>query len=248
MRRALKHIGTRLGIRIMRARPLNRFNAEAETLALLRRRGYDPRVIVDGGANVGEWARMARGIFPAARLDLVEPQSGCRAALDTLARSLPKIEVHAFAVTSPGVESVRMGGGGDDAANTGNLVLRDDETYRHTRTYPAMRLDALFANRITPADRALLKLDLEGHELAALEGASRLLDAVEVIAVELQFYEIGHNGRPVFADYVAFLGDRGFDLYDFASLSARRRDQRRRQGDILFVRRNSALATDVAWE
>lgn len=248
MRRAFQLIERRFGIRITRATAANRFNAEAETLRRLRSRGYDPQVVIDGGANVGEWARMARAIFPVAHLHLLEPQDGCRPALDRFAAATRNATVHPVAVTCPGVESVRMGGGGADATSTGNLVLRDSETFEHTRVYPATTLDALFAGRITRPDRTLLKLDLEGHELEALEGAAELLKVVEVVAVELQFFEINRNARPTFAAYVARLDAAGFDVYDVATLSGRPRDQRLRQGDFLFVRRDSQLAADIAWQ
>ena len=37
---------------------------------------------------------------------------------------------------------------------------------------------------------------------------------------EVQFFQIGDDGRPAFAEVVGALADRGFELYDVASLSA----------------------------
>ena len=65
---------------------------------------------------------------------------------------------------------------------------------------------------------------------------------------ELQFYEINDNGRPIFADMLNFLRERGFQLYDFACLSQRPRDMRLRMGDVVFVRRDSPLLADRSWE
>ena len=83
----------------------------------------------------------------------------------------------------------------------------------------AATLDALLGDRIAREDRALLKLDLEGHELPALRGARRVLEASEVVVVEVQFFEIDGNGRPCFGDVHAFFRERGFELYDVACLS-----------------------------
>jgi len=54
--------------------------------------------------------------------------------------------------------------------------------------------------------------------------------------------------RPIFSDVLGFLRDRGFELYDVASLSARPRDGRLRQADGVFVRRESPLSSGRSWD
>ncbi len=238
----------RAGYRITRVRPANRFQAMDETLLLLRGFGYAPRVIIDGGANMGAWARMAHGIFPQALIHLVEPQAACAPALEKLVSSTPGLVFHRIAITEPGATRVRMLGGGRNGGSTGARVAAPYEQGDDEVEYAATSLDALFSDRIGAADRTLLKLDLEGHELAALRGGQRLLDAVEVVLTELQFFEINDNGRPVFADILNFLRTCDFELYDFACLSQRPRDMRLRMGDVVFARRDSALLSDRSWE
>ena len=109
-------------------------------------------------------------------------------------------------------------------------------------------LDELFAGKISRSDRALLKLDIEGYEIPALKGASQLLEAVEALLTEVQFFEINGNGRPQFGDMVEFMRARGFEVYDVACLSQRPRDMRLRMGDIVFVRRDRELMQDLSWE
>jgi hypothetical protein len=69
-----------------------------------------------------------------------------------------------------------------------------------------------------------------------------------VVACEVRFFDVNGSGRPVFSDVMAYLGARGFVLFDFASLGGRRRDQRLRIGDAIFVRQGSALGRDIAWD
>ncbi len=108
-----------------------------------------------------------------------------------------------------------------------------------SRDHPGL---ALCSGRVRHTDRVLLKLDLEGHEVDALAGATTLLDRVEVLVTETQVYEIERNGRPVFADLIRILNERGFVLYDVAALASRPRDGRLRTGDVIFVPRGRALA------
>jgi hypothetical protein len=140
-----------------------------------------------------------------------------------------------------------MTGAGPDGKGTGNRIVTST-TADATTEVDATTLDELFADRVRPDDRALLKLDLEAHELMALRGASRLLAAVEVVVSEVQFCPINDNGLPTFTDLVLFLRECGFDLYDFASLLHRSRDMRLMQGDIVLVRRGTALLADRCWQ
>lgn len=222
--------------------PANRFDGMRDALLLLRQMGYTPRVIIDCGANVGQWTRMARAVFPEANVHLVEPQPACADALEPLARRIGRAQVHAVAVSAPGVNRVRMFGGG-----TGAWIAPPGSEGPDGRDCPATTLDELLADTIGGADRALLKLDLEGHEIAALRGADRLLDAVEVVVAEFQIFEIEGNGLPGFSDLLRFLEGRRYTLFDIACLSGRPRDRRLRMGDAVFVRSGSPLLADEAW-
>ena len=227
--------------------PANRFDGMRDTLTVLRDAGYGPRVVIDCGANMGQWARIARSVFPAAALHLVEPQPACASRLRALAARTLGVSFHPVAVTEPAIGHVRMIGGGAAGGGSGAFVALQGEAAPDEVRCPATTLDELFAERVAPADRALLKLDLEGHELSALSGAARLLSSVEVVLSEVHFYEVESNGRPLVTDVLEFLGKRGFELYDFASLNSRPRDKRLRTGDAVFVQRQSRLAGDRSW-
>ena len=232
------------GYRVTRMRPANRFQAMDEALLLLRGFGFDPRVVIDAGANVGTWTRVCRTIFPDAAYHLIEPQPGYVEEVRSALRTISKVEVHGVAVTEPGIGSVRMCGAG----STGAWVANPGEHTPCEVVCPATTLDELLADRVSAEDRVLLKLDLECHEVTALTGARRLLKAVEVVLTEVQFYPANDNGRPTFSDVLAFLRERGFEIYDIACLSQRPRDMRLRMGDVVFVRNDSQLLADRSWE
>jgi FkbM family methyltransferase len=227
--------------------PANRFDGMSDALTVLRDAGYAPKVMIDCGANLGQWAGIARSVFPAAALHLVEPQPACAPRLRALVARTPGLSFHPVAVTEPAVGRVRMIGGGAEGGGSGAFVALQGEAASDEVECPATTLDELFAERVAPTDRALLKLDLEGHEVSALSGAERLLSGIEVVLSEAHFYEIESNGRPLIADVMDFLGKRGFELYDLACLSSRPRDKRLRSGDAIFVQRLSPLAGDRRW-
>jgi FkbM family methyltransferase len=218
-----------------------------DSLFMLQRAGYAPRLIIDGGANIGLWGRMAGRIFPNAAIHAIEPQPACRPALEHLARQESRISVHPVALAEAGVTRVRMIGAGR-RGGSGAWVARPGEHAKEELECPATTLDALFANHVTRQDRTLLKLDVEGDELVALRGGAAVLRTAEVVLAEVQFFIFDDDGRPLFSDIVDFLREREFELYDFACLSSRPRDGRLRTGDVMFVRRDSPLIADRSWK
>ena len=226
--------------------PGTRFDAMEDALQLLRLSGFQPDVVLDIGANHGQWARKAYRIFPEATFHLVEPQAGCAESLRALAASTPNIHYHPFVMTRPGVSSVTMAGGGENQDSGGNFIPVPGEVVSNIKTYPATSVDVHFASM--PGNRILLKLDVEGHELIVLEGAPATLQRVEVIVAEFWAYPIWGKDMTTLTGLVNWMHDAGFDVYDFAALVARRRDNRLRGGDVIFVRRGSPLLADVSWD
>lgn len=240
-RKGIQRLAARAGYHIGRMPP-NRFEATEDVLTALEQHGFHPTVVIDAGANMGDWTRFARALFPMAECHLIEPQPGCRASLTDLEQSDSHVHLHAVALTRPDVTEVKMTGVGSTGASIsldggeGDLI-----------SVAASSFDQLFGGMLARGQRPLLKLDIEGHELGALSGASVSLQAIEVIIAEVRFYDIGHSGHPVFLEVLNFLNARDFELFDFVSLGSRQRDGRLRIGDAVLVRKDSELLADVNW-
>jgi FkbM family methyltransferase len=244
---SLKDVARRLVERsgyVIHRWPGNRFDAMDAALQMLVDRGYRPKVVIDGGANRGQWFGIASTIFPEARFHLIEAQDVCWPDLERVAAARGRTVLHQTAITAPGASFVRMHRAGVPGS-TGAFVVAESEGLNVDVQAPATTLDGLLATAVTRDDRVLLKLDIEGHEVEALRGATVLLGAVEVIVCEVRFFDVDRSGRPLFGEVLVFLEARGFMLYDFDMLSSRQRDRRLRIGDAIFVRRDSALAEDV---
>ena len=227
--------------------PSHRFDAMETVLRQMQKNGYDPRVVIDCGANRGQWFALASAVYTTSHFHVIEAQKECYSTLEEAAARRGRTTVHKTAVTAPGVASVRMHRGGEQIS-TGAFVLTTSEPFNVDVDAPATTLDALFASHVQSSDRTLLKLDIEGHEIEALRGASELLRHVEVVVAEVRFFDVNDSGRPTFSEVSLFLEHRGFQLFDIASLSSRRRDQRLWLGDAVFIRRGSHLGKDNSRE
>ena len=244
LKRVLKSILRQTPYRVIRARDANRFQAIEESLISLAKRGYEPQRIVDGGANVGDFAKRSAAIFPRATIHLVEPQPACRGPLAGLEQD-SRFRLHAVAL---GADNAFIDLAIDPAGvSTGAHVVPAVESHSGDRRVqvPVVRLDSMLAAEIASTDRCLLKLDLQGWELEALKGAEGILDRIEVVLCEVSFF--AQADEPSIEALVHFLDEHDFALYDIAALAARRRDNRAHQGDFLFIRRDSSLMADTAW-
>ena len=130
-----------------------------DALELLHRAGFKPDVVIDVGANLGQWAAIARARFPDAIYHLVEPQPGCLAVLKDLATRAPRVHVHGAAVTRPGIATVFMIGGGDRHDGSGNFIPNSPASLPDAIPYTSTTLDALLAG--VEGTRLLLKIVAE---------------------------------------------------------------------------------------
>ena len=126
-----------------------------ECLVSLANRGFNPRRIVDGGANVGDCAKCAASVFPLATVHLVEPQPACFEALSELAQS-DRFFLHTVAL---GAEDEFINLAIDPTGVTTGahvlLMAEQNKSIKHVKI-PAARLDTLLAAEIAKEDRCLL--------------------------------------------------------------------------------------------
>ncbi len=205
-------------------------------LGALRARGFDARSVVDVGAFKGNWSRMAREVFPNARLAMIEPNQQMTDELRTVATEL-HAELH-----------VALLGATDGAEVTFHLMESGSSVYeersqvkRTSERRTTSRLDSVLAEW-TSID--LLKMDAQGYELEILAGARRLLPETNSVLLEVSLIQT-NRGAPLMAETIARMDKEGFVAYDVFELHRRPIDRALNQMDILFVRKDSPLLKDL---
>jgi FkbM family methyltransferase len=154
-------------------------------------------VIVDVGANEGQFAISARTAFPSAHLVCVEPQPEPRQVLDTWARRDRNTTVLPVALgASTGEVEMNIHTDHDSSSSllpSTQASLAADEALRKQRqiTVPIARLDDALATvpqASGSAGRAvevLLKLDVQGYEEQVLLGAPLTLSRARAVILEV---------------------------------------------------------------
>jgi FkbM family methyltransferase len=241
LKRVAKAVVSRTPYRVVRDQGVNRFQGIDAALANLRVRGFNPDLIIDGGAHLGDFALLAARVFPDARYHLIEPQRACMDHLRRVAQSRGWT-VHPVALGAGDQSCVPFSH--TDVPSTGAHVK--EVASEDTVTIEVVTLNDLFGREISEHDRVLLKLDLQGYELHALRGADQVLPRIEVILTEVSFYAQAYE--PSILDLMTYLQRFSLQVYDIAALTGRRRDNRAHQGDFIFVRQDSELLADTRWE
>jgi FkbM family methyltransferase len=204
----IKGLGHRAGIDIARHRP-----ASARRIARLRAHGI--ATVIDVGANKGQYARELRTAGYQGAIMSFEPLETVYPVLQAAAADDASWQTFRVALSdSTGHAELHV------AANTASSSLRpmlplheqiEPKAAIVGRTVvPLARLDDLLAsNPLVPP--ALLKIDVQGHELDVLRGSPDALRAIALLELEVSIRPL-YEGQPLLHDVLDATRSLGFRL------------------------------------
>jgi FkbM family methyltransferase len=199
--------------------------------------GNDFATVLDAGAHNGQFSLFALERFPAARVICFEPQSAAAEKIRALMSDEPRVEVMPFALADTSGTAELQVSKRSDSSSLLPISSSQTDAFPGTErasleTIEVRTLDSLLADGI---DRpCLLKVDVQGGELALLKGAAATLESVDSAFVECSFIEL-YEGQALADEVVAFLSARGLRLRGVFSVSTDT-NGRCLQADFLFER------------
>ena len=93
----------------------------------------------------------------------------------------------------------------------------------------------------------LVKLDLQGGELAALDGSTNALKTAELMLIEFGCLD-AYIDRTTPRDLLDIMFENDYCLYDIVDCHYRPYDGALTGGDFIFVKNSSALRAYKGWE
>jgi FkbM family methyltransferase len=205
--RAIKALARRVGIDVQRYRAV-----EMRRQRLLQMHGID--VVLDVGANVGQYARALREFAYPGRILSFEPLPEAFEILQSLAGTDSQWDVYPLALGAENRDA-QLNVAESHASSsllraTDRLTLVMPPTVQvDSETVPIARLDSLKLS--LGGHRTLLKLDVQGSELEVLKGGRETLADVNLVECELSIAEL-YDGQPLFADVLIYLRDADYEL------------------------------------
>ena len=180
------------------------------------------KTIVDIGANRGQFALAARACCEGARIISFEPLAGPSQVFREIFAKDAKTSLHQLAIGPVARDAVMHVSSADDSSSLlpiGELQVElfpGTEEVRTTDVRVATLQDFVkAADLIQPS---LLKIDVQGYELAVLEGCGPLLEEFSFVYVECSFVEL-YSGQAVANEIVDWLHLRGFSLTSVHNIS-----------------------------
>ena len=189
----------------------------------------------------GYWSVIASQHWPKAQFFMIDPLRQSEPALQKICAD-PRFHYQLVAVGSkPGELAMNVTPDPDGSS----LLEFENSDPTGRQMVPVDTLDRLLAaGKIEPPQ--LVKLDVQGYELQALEGGSKLFESAEVFIIESNLFEF-MPGCPRIHQLVQFMADRGFYTFDFAGFLRRPFENDLGQVDIVFVRQNSLMTASNRW-
>jgi len=203
---------------------------------------HEISVVLDVGANRGQYATWLRELGFDARIISFEPQSDAFRYLTEAAAADQQWECRRLALGErDGTAEIRTAG---DSVSTSMFepdefhLAKDPECAQvGTEAVTMARLDTVWDELVQEDDRVYLKIDIEGYELNALRGAEMALSHVAVVEAELSLVP-NYVGAPLLPEVIAFLDQRGFKTLTLENNHASDHDGQTGMVDGIFVRRN----------
>lgn len=170
------------------------------SLALL---GTEPKTVLDVGANQGLWTAQLLSHHPQATVHMFEPQPVCNVRLREQYIGAANVHIHNAAVSNTnGVFKLYFDREGSGLASLskrelGHFGIKFEKSVDVTTVV----LDEfLVSKKVGQID--ILKLDVEGHEMAAFEGMTRALHgAAPPRVIQFEFGGCNIDTRTFFRDF-----------------------------------------------
>lgn len=176
-------------------------------------------LVLDVGANKGQYARYLRSIGYQGRIVCFEPLSDAYKVLSKYAKKERKITVAPRMALGDYISSVTINVA-TNSESSSLLTVTDTHLeaeplvkFIGTETVSINRLDEVISDYLTGADSIFLKIDVQGYELSVLRGAAEILPKIRGIQLELSLEPL-YDGEPLYREMIDTVESAGFELYD----------------------------------
>jgi FkbM family methyltransferase len=213
LKRVVVAAGRAVGVDLVRLRSVR--HAVGRRSRLMAALGID--VVIDVGANGGQFGREIREAGYAGRIVSIEPLEAPFRRLSELAARDARWEVIQSAV-GPLTGSATIHVAANDGASSSLLPMLN----LHTRAAPEARyvadevvqvatLDHLAGPHMGDQSRVFVKIDVQGFELQVLAGGSAVLDRSSLVQLEMSLLPL-YESAPGFREALDFMEQHSFHL------------------------------------
>lgn len=212
--KVIRSTANRFGIDIKRYR-----DESSESAAIVRMlRQHKIELVVDIGANQGQYAKLLRRYGYQERILSFEPLQDAWDKLEMASRNDPKWQIFSRCAIGESKSSVTMNVSGNSVSSS-ILEMLDQHTeaapesaYIRAEQVQAMPLDEALAMVQDLPQNIFIKIDTQGYEEKVLDGAPDAISRAVGVQIELSLVPL-YAGQALFREITERLTSRGFEIW-----------------------------------
>jgi FkbM family methyltransferase len=175
-------------------------------------------IILDVGANIGTYTAEAISKIPNAQIHLFEPSKNNFEKLQSRFAGNPNIHLNNLAISDiSGVANLYTDEYGSGLASLTKRKLEHfDISFDKSEVITTIRLEEYWNNTLHRSVIDILKIDIEGHELDALESLGDGIAHIKI--VQFEFGGCNIDTKTYFQNFWHFFQRNNFDVYRISPL------------------------------
>jgi FkbM family methyltransferase len=208
--------------------------SQAGCVENLKKNGFSPSKIIDGGGAYGDFSQMASKYYPNIEFVIVEPLVEYKKVLENSLKNLNTKFFYKALSDKKGSISINVH---DDLV--GSSILEEVEENNGIRR----EVESILLSDLINNEPTLIKLDLQGAEIIALNPCKdKLKNSKEIIVLceASLFYFFKTDDNKIF-DLINFFDEIDYEIYDIYGAGYRPYDNALAQIDLVFTHKDSKL-------
>lgn len=177
---------------------------------------YAVDVVLDVGANTGQFGKQLRSIGYRGRIISFEPLSSAYEDLLKAANADGSWDAMNYALGDADCTAhINIAGNSYSSSILkmlpSHLESARDSRYQGTEEIEIKMLDSIFDSLCSPQNSVLLKIDTQGFEKRVLDGAKNALRHIDTVQLEMSLVPL-YQGEALFTELYRMLAARGYQL------------------------------------
>lgn len=206
-------------------------------LKKLKSFGFDPKNILDIGANKGKWSiEVSKKVFPNAKYILIE-------AIDYEELKNISAKNHNISFINLLLDDVEHNVTWYQKKNTGDSIYKENTSYFKDCEEIVKKTTTLDKNFPSNYAFDLIKIDCQGAELPILRGGKKLVQSASVIILEVPFMGEYNIGVSNFFEHIKYMDQIDYRVFDIVELH--RVDDILIQIDLIFIKKGHHFEKSV---
>jgi len=202
---------------------------------------FEVDLVLDVGANIGQFASGLRSVGYNGQLVSFEPLSAAHQALSAAASCDSQWQVHPRCAVGDHNGEIEINIAGNSVSSSvlpmmkSHISASRESAYVGVERIPIFKLNSIVSTYLEKAKFPFLKIDTQGFEWQVLDGASEILPRVRGVLCELSLVPL-YEGQRLWLDIKQRLEQEGFVLWAIQQGFIDPDDGRTLQVDAIFFR------------